>query len=248
MLHLHKLNDRHHLWYTSIPLSHAINSLLDTQHTKGQPPHRIATFKLTTNQQTNLKSSIKDVNEYLNSVRNCFNFLYSLFFSGSRVVNYFPNRISFHFYSSLSNKDFYQHLQNLDHAFKVSQISSNNITVIADRGIKKFHIITAVAHIWSDFSVIQCLQVHSINVSSIEAELMAIQTGLIPAIKKNNIYDIIVITDSISIAKKILKSKVNPLQNIFIPIVSAIEVYLKKNSRKKIHFWYCSSKAKWPRH
>jgi len=148
----------------------------------------------------------------------------------------------------LSNKDFYQHLQNLDHAFKVSQISSNNITVIADRGIKKFHIITAVAHIWSDFSVIQCLQVHSINVSSIEAELMAIQTGLIPAIKKNNIYDIIVITDSISIAKKILKSKVNPLQNIFIPIVSAIEVYLKKNSRKKIHFWYCSSKAKWPRH
>ena len=77
---------------------------------------------------------------------------------------------------------------------------------------------------------------------------MAIQTGLISAIKRNNIHDIIVITDSISIAKKILKSKVNPLQNIFISIASAIEVYLKKNSRKKIHFWYCSSKAKWPRH
>jgi len=72
--------------------------------------------------------------------------------------------------------------------------------------------------------------------------------GLIPAIERDNIYDIIVITDSISAAKKILKSKVDPLQNIFIPITSVIKVYLKKDSRNKIHFWYCPSKAKWPRH
>ena len=77
---------------------------------------------------------------------------------------------------------------------------------------------------------------------------MAIWMGLIPAIGRDNIYDIIVITDSISAAKKILKSKVDPLQNIFIPITSVIKVYLKKDGRNKIHFWYCPSKAKWPRH
>jgi len=51
-----------------------------------------------------------------------------------------------------------------------------------------------VAHIWSDNSIIQRLQIHSVNVTSIEAELMAIHTGLIPTMEKDNIYNIIVIT------------------------------------------------------
>ena len=76
-----------------------------------------------------------------------------------------------------------------------------------DGGINKSHVITAVAYIWSDFSVIQCLQVYSINMSSIEAELMVIQTGLIPTMAKDNIHDIIVIIDSISIAKKFSNPK-----------------------------------------
>ena len=75
-LHLRKLNGRHHLRYVSIPPSHAINSLLDSQHTKSQAPYKTATSKLTVKQQTNLKSPIKDVNEQLNSVRNCFNSLH----------------------------------------------------------------------------------------------------------------------------------------------------------------------------
>ena len=46
-LHLHKLNGRHHLWYASISPLHAINSLLNPQHAKNQPPHRVAVSKLT---------------------------------------------------------------------------------------------------------------------------------------------------------------------------------------------------------
>jgi len=73
-------------------------------------------------------------------------------------------------------------------------------------------------------------------VSPIKAELITIQTSLIPAMERDNIHDIIVITNSISAVRKILESKVDPLQNIFIPIVSAIKVYLKKDGRNKIHF------------
>jgi len=60
-------------------------------------------------------------------------------------------------------------------------------------------------------------------VTSVEAELIAIHTGLTPTMEKDNIHNIIVITDSIAVAKKILKSEVDPLQNIFIPIASAIK-------------------------
>jgi len=38
---------------------------------------------------------------------------------------------------------------------------------------------------------------------------MAIHTGLIPTMEINNIYNIIAIINSITMAKKILKSKVN---------------------------------------
>ena len=196
----------------------------------------------------NLKSSIKDTNKHLNSVRNCFNPLYPLFSPGLRVVDYFSNRISFYSPSSSSDEDLYHHLQSLDHTFKASQMLSNNIAVIADGGVKKSHVTTAVAHIWFDNSVIQCLQIYFINVMSMEAELMAIHIGLIPAIERDNIHNIIVITDSIAVARKILESKVDPLQNIFIPIISAVDTFLRKDGRNKIYFWYYLSKAKWPRH
>jgi len=46
-LHLWKLNGRHYLRYISIPSFYAINSLLDSQHTKNQPLHKAATSNLT---------------------------------------------------------------------------------------------------------------------------------------------------------------------------------------------------------
>jgi len=48
------------------------------------------------------------------------------------------------------------------------------------------------------------------NITSIEAELMAICIGLIPTIEDNDTHDIIVLTDTISTANKIFKSCVNP--------------------------------------
>ena len=199
-------------------------------------------------QQANLKGPIKDINEHLNGIRNCFNPLYPLFSPSSKIVNYFSSRISFYFPSSLSDKDLHQHLQSLNLAFRSSQINSNSIAVIANRGIKKSYIAIAVAHVWSDNSIVKQLQVYSINDISIEAKLMAIHTSLISAMEINNIHDIIVITDSITTARKILESKVDPLQNMFISLASAIKTFLSKDDRNKIHFWYCPSKAEWPKH
>jgi len=83
-----------------------------------------------------------------------------------------------------------------------------------------------------------------VNITPIEAELMAICTGLIPAMEIDNIHNITVITDSIATARKILKSKVDPLQSMFIPLAFTVKTFLSKNDRNKIHFWYCPSKAK----
>jgi len=49
-------------------------------------------------------------------------------------------------------------------------------------------------------------------------------------------------------ARKILESKVDPLQNMFILLASVVKIYLSKDGRNKIHFWYYPSKAKWSKH
>jgi len=35
---------------------------------------------------------------------------------------------------------------------------------------------------------------------------------------------------------------------MFIPLAAAVKTFLSKDGRNKIHFWYCPSRAKWPRH
>ena len=77
---------------------------------------------------------------------------------------------------------------------------------------------------------------------------MAIHLGLIPTMEEENIHNIIVITNSIATAKKIFKSKTDPLQNMFIPVTSAINSFFRKDGRNKIQFWFCPSKAKWPKY
>lgn len=82
------------------------------------------------------------------------------------------------------------------------------------------------------------------NVTSIEAKLMTIHMGFIPAMESDNIQDVITITDSIATATKILESHVNPFQNIALPLTSNIKLFLDKDRRNSIHFWYCLRKAK----
>jgi len=48
--------------------------------------------------------------------------------------------------------------------------------------------------------------------------------------KIDNIHDIIVIINFITAARKILESKVNLFQNMFIPLASAIKAYLNKST------------------
>jgi len=77
---------------------------------------------------------------------------------------------------------------------------------------------------------------------------MAIHLGLIPAMEEKNVHNIIVITDSIAAAKKIFESKMDSLQNMFILLTLAIDSFFRKDGRNKIQFWFCPSKAKWPKH
>jgi len=225
-----------------------INSLLDSYYTKNQPLYRFSTFNLTQKQQTKLKSSIKDINKCLSEITKYFYPLYQIFSPGSRIVNYFSSSITFHSLPLASDKDLYKHIQDLNHIFCQSQTNFYSATVITNGGVKKSNVATAVAHIWKDNSVTKQLQIQTMNIISIKAKLIAICISLIPTMENNDTCNIIVLTNSISVANKVFKSYISPAQNIILLLTSRIKSFLKKDKRNAIHFWYCPSKVEWPKY
>jgi len=246
--HLQKLNGCHYLCYASVPPSHAINSLLDLQHAKDQPPHKFSMSSLTPKQQAKLTSPIKDVNERLSKITKTFHPLHPLLSPGSRVVNRFSSRIASHSPPSSSDEDLFKHIQDLNITFCQSQCLPYHTAVIADGGVKKNNVTTAAAHIWLDNHVVNQPQIQTMNITSVGAELMAIYIGLTPAMAIDDTHNITIITDSIVATKKILESHVNPYQNIALPLIANIKLFLGRDRQNTIHFWYCPSKAEWPRH
>jgi len=98
---------------------------------------------------------------------------------------------------------------------KLNEIVFNTSTdpkmaiVISDMSIKN-QVTTPIAHIHVHNSSIIKTIYHTINIISTEAELFAIRCGLNQAIQLSNIEHIIVITDSIHVAKNIFHSSIYP--------------------------------------
>ena len=84
-----------------------------------------------------------------------------------------------------------------------------NATVIVDSGIKKSNIVTSIVHIQKENCIGEQIKIQTINVTSVEAKLIAICIGFIPAIKDKNNHNIAVITDFLSAARKVLKSHIS---------------------------------------
>jgi len=247
-LYLKKLNGRHHLRYATVHPSHTINTLLDKHQNRNQNQHKFALANLTNKQISKLKSPIKDVSERLNEIKDKFDPYHPIFHPGLCLVDHFSSRIVFHSPTSSSDEALFDHLSKLNLAFERVQKSSNDIAVISDGSIKTVGSATAVAHVWKDNKVINTLKAHTNNVTSIEAELMAIQIGLTSAVKNAEAHQILVITDTLEAGKKIISLGDQYLQKSIIPIAEKIQNFFSKDGHNSIHFWHCPNKLEWSRH
>ena len=247
-LHLKKLNGHYHLRYVTIHSSYAINTLLDKHQSRNQNQHKFALANLTNKQKLKLKSPIKDVSKRLNEIKDEFDPYHIIFHPSLRLVDHFSSRIVFHSPDSSSDKALFDHSSKLNLAFEKTQKSSSDIAIISDGSVKAVGSATAVAHIWKDNKVIAKLKAYTNNITSMEAELMAIQIGLTSAFKNTEAHQILVITDALEAGKKIISSGDQHLQKSIIPIAEKIQSFLSKDSHNSIHFWHCPNKLEWPRH
>jgi len=132
------------------------------------------------------------------------------------------------------------------HSHKLNKIVFNALTdpkiaiIISDMSIKN-QVTTSIAHVHVyDSPIIKTIH-HTVNIISTEAELFTIRCRLNQAIQLSNIKHIIVITNSIHIAKKIFDSSIYLYQVQTLVIFKKIREFLERSHHNSIDFWDCPS-------
>jgi len=119
--------------------------------------------------------------------------------------------------------------------------------IVTDTSIKN-NVATSIAHIHVQNKPIMKTLHYALNVTSTEAELVAIRYDINQATSIDNISKIIVVTDSIHTAKKIFDLSSYPFQKYTVSILKELHSFFYYYPENYIKFWECSSHCNWHLH
>ena len=157
---------------------------------------------LTKRQHGLLKSHVIDIDNRFNEVFPAFDPINLELQPENRISDMFSNQFSFHSFSSSNNPSFKSCIQQLDALAVDSSTSSHNALMITDASVKN-NVASSIAHIHVfNKPVVKTLH-YTVNITAQEAEFFAIRYGINHAVLSHDTCRIIVITDSIHVAKKI---------------------------------------------
>ena len=187
------------------------------------------------------------MDNWFNEVFPSFDSLNPEFRPGNRIIDCFSNCFSFYSFSKNSDCFFKDWIQQLDDiAIKLSN-SPLTVLMVTDASVKN-NITSSIAHIYVYNKLIVKMLHQAINVTSTEVEFFAIRCSINQALHLQNISKIIVITDSIHMAKKIFNTSSHPLQKQVALILNNLRDFFNKCHENMIKFWECPSKCKWNLH
>ena len=128
-----------------------------------------------------------------------------------------------------------------------SSSSPSTAIVVTDASIKN-NTATSISHIHTYNHPITKTIHHAIHITSSEAEIFAIRCGINQASNQDGISKIIVITDSIHMAKKIFNPSLHPLQIHSVAILTELCQFFLQHLNNSIKFWECPSCLNWSFH
>ena len=120
-----------------------------------------------------------------------------------RLIDSFLNHFSFHAWK----QDIKGHLHNLDNIAISASTDPHSVTVILNASLRN-NVVISISYIHSyNRPIIKTIH-HTVNITSTEAELFAIRCRINQANNIPNIKHIVVVTDSLHVAKKIFDSSI----------------------------------------
>jgi len=184
------------------------------------------------------------MNNHFNKVFPLFDPLNPEFSPGDRIIDCFPNHFSFHLFSKSKDQHFKSCIQQLDNmAIESSNTPSNALTVM-DTSVKN-NITFSIAYIYIHNKLIIKTLHHTSNIISTKAEFFAIRCGINQATHLHGILKIIVVTNSIHVAKKIFDPSSHLLQKHMPFILKDLKEFFPHHQENIIKFWECPSQSKY---
>ena len=220
---------------------------MDNKPYSPSPPHALSLGSLTKKQHSLLKSHLVDIDNMFNEVFLAFDPTNPKFHPGNKIMDLFPNCFSFHLFSRSSDCSFKSHIQQLNVLAIESSSSLSDTLVITDASVKN-NVASSIAHIHVfNKPVVKTLH-HIINVTSSKAEFFTIRCEINHTILSQETSKIIVVIDSIHVAKKIFDPSLHMLQKQAASILSELREFFNCHPTNTIKFWECLSKSNWHLH
>ena len=167
----------------------------------------------------------------------CFNLLYTEAIPGCRLLDSFPNYISFYPCNCSSLRDCKTHLQSFDRLCLEASSSSSTLVVVTDASVIPSRRMQAVsaAHIWNLGQQVLSFKAPAGRKTAPDAELFAIRLGIAKATSMA-IECIILITDSLKSARQVVNPSVHPGQAHFLAVCSALRSFFSQGYGYRIDF------------
>jgi len=246
-LHLQKLSGRSQLRAYALSANHILRSLMEFNSDTPSHPHFLSLNSLTRCQCGLIKGHLFDMDNRFNEVFPFFNPLNPEFKPGNRIIDKFSNCFSFHLFSKSNDYLFKNHIQQLDNLAIESSNTLSNTLVITDTSIKN-NITSSIVHIHIHNRPVIKTFYHVVNITSTEAEFFAIRCSINQAVYLQDIFKIIVVMDSIYVAKKIFNPSSHMLQKQTALILNDLRKFFSCKQENTIEFWECPSKSNWKLH
>ena len=245
--HIQKIAKRSQLCLFKLPNNHILRNLLDNSTPRSNSTNSHTIGSLTNCQRLITKGHLIDSNTKSYGIFPAFSPLNSEFSPGHRIIDNFSNWFSFNLVNKNEKEINKICTQELDEIVLCNSSLPNSALVITDTSIKN-NIAMSISHIHSAIQPLIKTVHHALFVTSMEAELFAIRCGINQACSIENISKIIIVTDSIHVAKKIFSGESHPFQIHTSAILSELGKFFNSNDANSIEFWECPSKIKWRFH
>ena len=219
--------------------NYLIQLLIDLSQSVSTLQHSASLNSLTNCQCSLIKSHLVNIVNRCNRIFPSFTPLYSEFSPGHKIINNFSDRFLFN-----KQKDNKIHTQQLDNMVIESSNSSSTTIVVTDASIKN-NIAISILHMHTHNNThnnpITKTIHHVVHVTSTEAELFAIRYSINQASNCDGIFKIIIVTDSIHVAKKIFNPSLHLSQVHSVAIPSELWKFFLWHQNNSIEFWECPS-------
>ena len=201
-LYLKKLVKQFCLRTATLLLQYVPMSLLRTKHFKSASSHPQSLTLLNDTQYACLKGHLLDTEASLLNLIECFDSLYAEAISGYRLLDSFPDHISFHPFNCSSLRDCKTHLQSLDCLCLEASFSPSTLVVVTDASVIPSRHMQAVSavHIQNIDQQVLFSKSPASKITTPDTELFVIKLGIAKATNMVIEY-IIFITDSLGSAR-----------------------------------------------